>query len=168
MNHIKTLILVLVVATFCYLSFSSYKKVQQKKEIERSIQRLPAFSFQRPNQEAAFTNANLDPQKKTLLIYFNPTCDHCQYMTKQIKENKAKFGNHQLLFVTLADHKAITEFQTSYGLQDEPNIVFLRDTKFEFENVFGAGILPSFFLYDEKGTLVKKILGEVKIEKLLY
>lgn len=167
MRHAKKLLVSAVLITACYLGFSSYTKIQQKKQIDRNIKMLPPFAFRLSGGKYTFTNADLAPRKHLLIAYFNPSCDHCQYMGREIGKKKSAFRDYQLLFVTLADDTAVARYRENYALTGDSNVVFLQDTKMEFENIFGAGNVPSFFVYNRDHNLVSKVLGAAKVDRLI-
>jgi thiol-disulfide isomerase/thioredoxin len=104
--------------------------------------------------------------KLIIFNYFNPDCEHCQYMVKSFFADKNKLSDVTIVMVTAADSTATARFYTDYKLNELPNIIVLRDPAFQFPKIFGTGIVPSFFIYKNK-KLVKKIMGETKIENLL-
>lgn len=167
MKPVKIIIVGAALLAVGYLGFSSFNKIKKNKQIAENIQSLPAFSFQQ-QLSGSFSNANLDANAERLIInFFNPECEHCQYMAGEIKKNKEKLSKHQLLLVTTADSIAVDKFNKTYGLNELPNLVLLRDTRYQFVPVFGSHIIPSFFVYDNDHRLVKKTTGETKIDNLL-
>lgn len=167
MRHAKKLLVSAVLIAACYLGFSSYTRIQQKKQIDRHIKMLPLFAFRKSGGEGAFTKADVVPDKHILIAYFNPSCDHCQYMGREIGKRKSAFRDYQLLFVTLADDTAVARFRVNYALTGDSNLVFLQDTKMEFENIFGASSVPSFFVYDRDHKLVSRVLGAANVDRLI-
>jgi thiol-disulfide isomerase/thioredoxin len=167
MKPVKILIVGAALLAVGYLGFSSFNKIKKNRQIAENIQSLPDFSFER-QLSGQFSKANVDANAEKLIInFFNPECEHCQHMAGEINKNKAAFSKHQLLLVTTADSAAVAKFNATYKLNELPNLVLLRDTRYQFTPVFGSHIIPSFFVYDNDRHLVKKITGETKIENLL-
>jgi len=104
--------------------------------------------------------------ERVIINFFSPTCEHCQYMATQYLKNKAQLKDITILMVTSADSCSLTKFNNDYQLNTFHNIVLLRDTKFKIYKIFEITTVPSFFIYDHQ-KLVKKIIGETKIENLL-
>ncbi|MGB8194411.1 MAG: redoxin domain-containing protein [Chitinophagaceae bacterium] len=167
MKIAKFLIPAITLLAIGYLGFSSFQKVQRNKEIAATIQSMPAFSFTRQTA-VEFTNSDIDAHAQKLIFsFFNPECEHCQYMAGELVKNSEQFTKHQVLMVTTADSVAVDNFIKTYQLNKLSNVVLLRDTHYQFASTFGARIIPSFFIYDEHRKLVKKFTGETKIENLL-
>lgn len=148
------------------LSYRIYNTLQQKKKIERGTAILPAFKFYGLNN-TIFSNSSLhDINSGVILNFFSPACEHCQYMATQYLKLKEQLKSITILMVTEADSSATAKFYNNYQLSQMPNIIVMRDTKFQFPAIFGTGVVPSFFVY-KKQKLIKKIIGETKIENLL-
>jgi len=166
MRKLRILLPVLVVLIIGFAGFSNYRHIRHKREMQRSIEDLPAFSFIRQDG-GSFDNSGIDPAAERVLInYFNPECEHCQYMAGEFVKNAGKFEKDQLLFLTTADSLSVEKFRKTYGLDRLPGLVLLRDTKYRFAGTFGVRILPSFFIYGRDGKLIRKIAGETKIDHL--
>lgn len=140
-------------------------KILQKKENDLLITRIPNFSFITLNN-GYFTNSKKEFYDRVILNYFSPNCEHCQYMAKSYLANKEQLKDATILMVTVADSTSVAKFSKEYQLNTMPNIALLRDTKYQFEKIFGTSVVPSFFIY-QNNKLIKKIIGETKIENLL-
>jgi thiol-disulfide isomerase/thioredoxin len=157
---------VILLLGIIFLSFKIWIILNQKNKIKVTIQQLPSVNLRRI--DGIFLNIDTFKSSKELLVlnYFNPNCEHCQYMAQSFLANKDKLSDVTIVMVTVADSAATANFYGDYQLNKLPNIIVLRDTKFQFPAIFGTGVVPSFFIYKNK-KLVKKIIGETKIENLL-
>jgi thiol-disulfide isomerase/thioredoxin len=145
---------------------SVYKQVHVKKNIEKGTSVLPSFTFTTLKNEAFYTKNLFSAKDKIIFNYFNPDCEHCQSMANSYLQNADKLKAVKIIMLTLADSTVTAKFASLYKLNTIPSIIVLRDTKFQFEKAYGHMIVPSFFVYKEN-KLVKKIIGEAKIEYLL-
>jgi len=156
----------IIIALAAYLLYRVIKTIQQKQSIEKNTAALPAFAFVTISNKT-FSNVDLENANgKIIFNFFSPTCEHCQYMATQFLKNKEQLKDVSILMVTIGDSSSIDKFSKDYQLYTLPNIVLLRDTKFQFYKIFGTATVPSFFVYEYQ-KLVKKIIGETKIENLL-
>jgi thiol-disulfide isomerase/thioredoxin len=136
------------------------------RRIERSAQLLPFFEFL-TLENVVFSTKDLKKyNQKVIINFFSPSCEHCQYMAKQYLKNKELFKGVTILMITISDSSELAKFNKDYQLKFVNNIILLRDTKFQFFNIFETTTVPSFFVYKNK-ILVHKIIGETKIENLL-
>jgi thiol-disulfide isomerase/thioredoxin len=167
MKRIRILIIALILVAVCIAGFTNYRHIRRRAVMERSIQLLPAFSFQRQDGRI-FDNSRIDPlAERVLFDYFNPDCEHCQYMAGEFVRNADRFARYQLILVTIADSLAVDRFRKAYGLDKLRNLVILRDTKFVFANIFGPSMIPAFYEYGRDRKMIRKVLGETKLENLL-
>ena len=104
---------------------------------------------------------------KTILVLFQPDCDHCQREAEQIRENLNAFRDYKLYFVSSAAKPEIEKFAKDYGLSEEENISFGSTTVQSVLDNFGPIQAPSMYIYSENGTLVQALNGEVDISVIL-
>lgn len=99
---------------------------------------IPNFTFLTLSDQP-FTQAQIDLTQPALIVHFDPYCDHCEQQAEWIAEASASFRTRQLIFVSLLDEPAaIEEFQTRYfGEGEWPQLHFLRDPEYRFEQFFG-------------------------------
>jgi hypothetical protein len=86
-------------------------------------------------------------------------------MAGEFIKDSIKLKNVQILMITTADTASTAKFNNDYKLSLLSNIKVLRDTNYQFQKLFSTGIVPSFFIFENK-VLVKKIIGETNIENL--
>jgi thioredoxin-related protein len=58
-------------------------------------------------------------------------------------------------------------FAHTYGLDTIKNVQVISDEKNEMHAAFGVKSIPTIFIYDAKGKLLKRYNGETKIEAIL-
>lgn len=138
-----------------------------KKNVNNlTIEKLPIILLKDVNNNF-FSNNDIDNTKSRIIInHFSPTCEHCQYMAGEFIKDSQKLKDVQILMITSADSASAAKFNSDYKLSLLPNIIILRDTNYQFQKTFGTGVVPSFFIY-EHNNLVKKVIGETKIENLV-
>jgi thiol-disulfide isomerase/thioredoxin len=143
------------------------KKVNEKNKVESIIAKIPEFSFLTLDNHS-FSDKNIENSESRLLLnHFNPNCEHCQYMAGEFIKDSQKINDVQILMITSADSTSAAKFNSDYKLSLLPNITILRDTNYQFQKTFGTGVVPSFFIY-EHNKLVKKIIGETKVDNLIH
>lgn len=164
LNH-KISFFSIVLTIFLFIILTN--KIIKKNKESNKFSKTPDFIFSTLDNNS-FNNKNIDNSKNRLILNnFSPTCEHCQYMAGELLKDSQKFMNVQILMITSADSTSAAKFKNDYKLILFPNIVILRDTNFQFQKIFGTGVVPSFFIY-EKNKLIKKFIGETKIENLIY
>jgi hypothetical protein len=159
--YITTFLFILLISCFFIA-----KLINEKKKRDEYISIIPSFSFLTLKQHS-FSKNDIDFNKSRVIInHFNTTCEHCQYMAGEFIKDSLWLKDVQILMITSADSSASVKFCNDYKLSLLPNIIILRDTNFHFQKTFGTGAVPSFFIY-QNNKLIKKVIGETKIENLI-
>lgn len=104
---------------------------------------------------------------KTVLIFFQPDCDHCQREAAEIRKNLEAFRNSTLYFITSHPRSEIEKFGNNFGLMGHSNVFFAWTSTENVLNSFGPISAPSIYLYSSDHKLIKAFNGEVKIELVL-
>jgi len=113
------------------------------------------------------TQAELKHQP-TLIMFFSPTCDHCQHQWADMLKHKEELKNIQIIMATLQPHEELAEFYKKENIASSwPNIRMGRDEKYTLFSAFRMGSLPFQALYDKDGKLITSFEGNVKVEKIL-
>jgi peroxiredoxin len=158
---ISILILSLALGGFYLIN----KKAEEKAQAKEKIQTMPDFHFLALDS-TVFSATNL-AERKTILVYFNSTCEHCQYEAGEISKHIDKFSNVNLLFVSEQNLAEIRAFSETYGLDKQENVKFLKAPDNGFYKIFGSSPIPSVFIYNVDRQLVKNYKGETRIELLM-
>jgi peroxiredoxin len=112
-------------------------------------------------------NAQTLKGKKTILILFQASCEHCQNESRQIAERLDKFSKYQLYFISSSPMTEIQKFSVSYKLADQPNIHFARTEGYVIVDNFGPIPAPSLFIYSENGELLNSFEGEMEVDTII-
>lgn len=159
---IKYCIIVLLLGTCTFLLSMIYQKIEAKKVFAEQVKRLPkSTNFQWIGKQAPNNDA------KTIILFFNPDCDHCQYEAKAILEHKSDFTTTNFWWVTTVDSSAINDFSKKYHLDKLSKHYFAKLPAEKVVETFGSVSVPHIFIYDKTGVLQKEFRGETKIEALL-
>ncbi|HZY83097.1 MAG TPA: redoxin domain-containing protein, partial [Cyclobacteriaceae bacterium] len=122
----------------------------------------PAFTATQVDNSKVFFK---DVKGKTLIVFFNPDCDHCQREAKLMSENMDMLSGYEVYFITVEQMPAIIKFQQDYKLE-APNIHFGRAEGPEVIQAVGPiSEVPTLFAYNDQ-KLKGRLQGEVGIEKL--
>lgn len=127
---------------------------------------LPAFSFTQFDG-SDFTRDSLRPETPTVVMLFDPDCEHCQHELETIQKNIAAFQGVQLLLVSPADRTRLIPFASERGLKALPGVHVLGTDAPAFLETFGTTKMPSSFFYDAEGDLRQEMIGPPKEEQLL-
>ena len=127
---------------------------------------MPSFSFYRL-EGGFFSNEDLTDNGKVLIVYASPECIHCEEGVKLLVDHKEAIEFLQVVMVFPFEATEVRTFCDKVkGLRSIENISFLLDPFEEFRELFGYSNFPSFFVYNEKKLLIKKIEGISDIHQI--
>jgi peroxiredoxin len=149
--------------------FSCSNPSQQTQEVTEEKQAVQTRNDLPNMLITTLDNAQVNLQSikgNTILILFQPDCDHCQREAEEIREYIDSFKDYNLYFISADQMPAIEKFAKDYGLLGHANIYFGTTTVDNVLNNFGSIPAPSVYIYANQ-QLQQKFNGEVAIEKIL-
>lgn len=166
-KKLKYLVGVVLLATGCFLVTRTYQTVQAKKEIGERVKTLQHYSFESLNGGKIYVD-EFDNRKPTVIIYFNPECEHCQYEASEIGKQAGQFAKANMILITPDDSaKRVEAFAAKYHLWEVDNMTILLDREKQFKNRFGTAVFPSTFIYGSDKKLVKMFRGETRMDAIM-
>ncbi|MEZ4827312.1 MAG: SCO family protein [Bacteroidia bacterium] len=99
---------------------------------------LNPFSFY-DLEGKVFTQENVKTDMSTMVMLFDPYCDHCSKQASLIAAAEKSFENVQLIFVTIEpETDVVKKFRDEhFGKTQLKHVFFLQDKDFAFETYFG-------------------------------
>src|SRR6476659_8580275 len=85
-------------------------------------QSLPPFKMYR-SDKTIFSAAELPKAKPTILIYFDPDCDHCQKLMKELFQKIDAFKKAEIIMVTFKPVEEVAAFEKLNNTQKHSNII---------------------------------------------
>lgn len=114
----------------------------------------------------AFDQTVLKPGKKTIIMLFNPECEHCQdQLTLMISMPEIK-QNVQLLLATTETLEKLNIFYKKYNLQNWAFIYAGKDTKYILGKFFRPKTIPVLAFYDSRQQFVHLNQGSMSRKQL--
>ena len=163
---LKYLVGIVLLTVASFLVLHTYQSYKTKKESVAKIQTLQHFSFESVNGGQIWIDG-FNPDQPTVIIYFHPECEHCQYEASEIGKQPEMFGKVNMIMITSDDStQRVEAFAISYRLLEVDNLTILLDRKNQFKNQFGASVIPSVFIYGSDKKLLKMYKGETKIDAI--
>jgi hypothetical protein len=142
--------------------YKSLSKIEEKKQFNSLIKSLPKTSvFHWIGSQPSLN------KHKTIILFFHPECEHCQYEAKSIVSKLNQLGSTNIWWISSADKSSIQLFLKKYQLNTLPNQYFAHLPIELISTTFGSISVPHIFIYDENQLLLKEFKGETKIEALI-
>jgi len=161
---LRTFGIVIIISLLGFLSYGIYKKKEEKLDVKKRIESLPAFSFNSLKGEDVTRN---DITGSPLwLIFFHSDCEYCQMQADHIGKT-INTNALQVWMVSPEPVDSLSAFSKKYKLNGLSHVKLLNDKHDAGYRTFGVTSSPSSFLYSSGGTLVKSYKGVVKTETVL-
>ena len=130
-------------------------------------QSLPPFKMYR-SDKTIFNATELPKTKPVVLIYFDPDCDHCQKLMKELFGKIDAFKKAEIIMVTFKSVEEVAAFEKQHNTQKYPNIIVgTEGIGFYLRNYYGLMTMPFTALYDKKGNLNYSYRKETFVDDLI-
>lgn len=112
-------------------------------------------------------NADVQNDANLFLFLFNPTCGHCEEMTKLLEQNINLFHKSRLLMVA-AQHMGeyLVFFEKGLKTNEYPQMTVGIDSSHLVDRTFMYMALPQINIYNKDRVLIKRFSGETSIDSL--
>lgn len=123
---------------------------------------LPSYRFVGPDG-TAITPAQLDRAKPTLVVFFDPHCDHCQRQASLMTAELPALKEVNLLWVTTSPREDLLGFATAH-FPEWKKLPLLRwglDVSYEFDKWFGYSTVPTLLVFGVDGRLRDVFTNEI-------
>ena len=115
---------------------------------------VPPLKILKVDSVTYFTKDNLSKKKPTIVMVFNPGCEHCKHETEEIIKNIDDFKNIQIVMTTPQSFTEMKGFYKEYNLSKYPNIIVGRDEHFTLPSFYMIHSLPFLAFYNKKQDLI--------------
>ncbi|MBO0949529.1 peroxiredoxin family protein [Fibrella forsythiae] len=159
-TYLKWAILMAFLCTLAYLVWGFTTKLERKKAIAKRTQTLPSCTVQGISGDTfTLTSAG----KPTVLIYFEPDCEHCQREARELRNEYAALAEANLVLLSAAPVPALKTFVQTYQLASVPGLRMAHIDRQVAHDTFGFVSVPDVLIYHADGTLSHRFKGETSI-----
>lgn len=127
---------------------------------------FPTFQLQKADN-TTFKSDKLKKNVPTAVIFFSPTCEHCQHQIEWMIKRMNDLKKYQFVMATYQPLDELVEFNKKYQLAKYPNIVTGRDTNYFFPPFYQIHNFPYIAFYDKHGKLLATHEGNMKVDDML-
>ncbi|HNP20496.1 MAG TPA: thioredoxin domain-containing protein [Panacibacter sp.] len=144
----------------------------QKHDTKKMV---PPFDIELTNSKHFKAN-ELKKEIPVIIIYFDPTCEHCHAFTGEMLKHYKEFGNTQIVMISYTPVAQVVKFEADFSLMNYPTIkVGTEGESFVVQRFYGVQKFPFIALYDKTGlitayhrtpTTVDVVLKELKKQSM--
>jgi thiol-disulfide isomerase/thioredoxin len=127
---------------------------------------IPSFTI-RLMDSSLFYKYKLPKDKSTVMVWFNPDCEHCIAEAKAITDSMHLFKNTQFVWASYAPFDTLKKFYNEMGLSRFPNFYLGRDEKYFLARFYQVRYTPFVAVYDRRGQIYKVFEGGSKLKNLV-
>jgi len=128
---------------------------------------IPLFRLLKVDSIHYVTKEDIPKNRKVLLMFFSPECEHCKHQIRDILAEMNKFKDIEILMGTFQPFEEMKTFYEYFKIGDHSNILIGRDEKYFFPPYYKMQSLPFLALYDKKGQYITHFEGNQKVETIL-
>ncbi len=127
---------------------------------------IPRVNFKRRDGKT-ITNESLKNTSPLFVILFNPTCEHCELMAKELKANINLFKSSPIVFLAAQGMESyIPNFVKITDIGAIPKLQVAIDNSMFIQKTFLYKTLPQINVYNKERMLEKIFLSNVPIDSL--
>ncbi|WP_316789006.1 peroxiredoxin family protein [Pedobacter frigoris] len=136
------------------LFFSAFATLAYSQELTPGTEIPKAVFYKKAG--GTFSTDQIAKGKKTLLMFFDATCGHCQKTAAAMSKRNKEFADINLILVTQDEQRSIDYFMTNYGkaLLSMKNVSILQDKDHVFIPLFHPKQYPSLYLFGSDRKLI--------------
>jgi peroxiredoxin len=149
-----------IIAAFlaCLLGSMSNAQAQANSKPAKA-KKMPNFSFYNALNNKIVTADQIKYDKYLTVVYFDPSCEHCEATAADIAKQISKFKNTKLVWVSISDPEPIAGFKAKYFPKaTSSSMLFLSDKNTKIFSYFNNLIdTPTFIIYDKDKNQVAQL-----------
>jgi thiol-disulfide isomerase/thioredoxin len=136
-------------------------------EMSNEGRHMPVFSLPSLHTDDSNTTSESLKGKVVLISFFASWCRSCLEEIPLLKKLQTKFGAEDFAIVAMAvDYENIAGIKNLIQKQKINYQVLLTDEATK-ENFGGIAVLPTMFLVNREGLLLKKYFGHIEMDSLV-
>lgn len=129
--------------------------------------RLPDIRLVDAKGKVVATHESIRNDANLFVMMFNPTCEHCEDMTRSIEENITLFQRSNIVLMAAAGMGPYLEyFDKNTNYTKYPKLQVGVDSAKFIDRTFNYETLPQINIYDKDRILIKSFSGLEKIDSL--
>jgi hypothetical protein len=102
---------------------------------------------------AHFKKSDLKAHTPVMIVYYSPTCEHCQHFGQTLADHIGRFKNAQIVMVTFRPVNEVADFTRICHLNGTPAIIGTEGLTFLVQHHYAVQRFPFVATYDKHGHL---------------
>ncbi len=162
----------IVIASFaCFSGLHAQSPVVQTAGVTEApylrFPTIPPFRLLKVDSSSYYTKDDLKKNRRTIIMFFSPDCEHCKHQTRDMLGDFSKFKDIEIVMATFQPFTEMKEFYAYFRIADHSNIKMGRDEKYFLPPYYKMQSLPYIALYDKKGNYITHFEGNQKVDTII-
>ena len=136
-------------------------------ELHKEGRQMPAFNLPSPLSGDTFTSSDSFKGKVVLVSFFASWCRPCLEEIPSLKKLQNRFSDQDFVLIGMAVDRENKVGLKNLILKQKINYPVLLADEVVKKDFGGIAILPTMFLADRKGNLLKKYFGHIGRDSLI-
>lgn len=158
MKRLFLLLILLALATFVFPQADTTAPYLKTRT-------LPGFSLLTIDS-VEFNQTILDETKSTIIMLFNPGCDHCRHQLEVLVSAPQVVQSAQIILSSIESHEKNRAFYNKNQLEKYPFVHLGKDFKYFFGGYYRPNTIPVLAFYNPQKQLIFFNQGEVNRKQL--
>lgn len=143
------------------LVMGTSKRLRAKQQ---TAQRRQNFQGIHADTGGRIARLRLNGETPTVIVYFHPDCEHCQYEAQQLSHHPSLLQKARVWFLSTEPAPALKTFSHRYRLDALSGVTVARiEPSLAFDSLGFRGV-PHLLVYAPDGKLKKEFRGETRWE----
>jgi thiol-disulfide isomerase/thioredoxin len=144
------------------ISVGIFNKVKYKDKVRENILTLDSIQYLSIDSTLYGITST---ENFIVIFFFNSECDHCQEEARLISNNALRFEKTDIYFFSEEALPAIERFANEFDLVRSP----FKIGRVDYNVIYRMGVNtnPMCFIYSPDRKLLRKYVGQVKIEAIV-
>jgi thiol-disulfide isomerase/thioredoxin len=113
------------------------------------------------------TNKDVQYDANLFLMFFNPTCGHCEDMTELLEHHMQYFHKTKIVMIAASNARPYMDvFEKNYNINQYATLIAGTDSLDLIKQLFEYKSLPQFNIYDRDRKLIKVFSGDIPLDSL--
>jgi hypothetical protein len=140
----------------------------QAQTVQNPVKKgIPSFDIQLVNGQH-FKSSDLRKDQPLMLVYFDPTCEHCHAFINELLKKINLFRDVQIVMITYVPPDQVKSYMAGSELSKQPGIrVGTEGTTFVVRYFYDIGRFPYVALHKKDGTLISTYESKVPDSEVL-
>jgi thiol-disulfide isomerase/thioredoxin len=127
---------------------------------------IPAFTVLQTDS-TYISDKKIPANKAVIIIYFSPTCGHCQLAAQDFSEKMKSMKNIFFVWVSYHPLPEIKDFAKKFNLQQFNNLIIGRDLNYTIPSYFRVKFTPFMAVYNKEHHLIQTYEQGTEADKLI-